>query len=118
MTLGLGSIGAALAFFIGSITGLLASLYVASRLEMTFHRTTFWRLFLLPALATLLLYLFNLHWLIGIPLLLLTTGIVYARLQVVSKDELVEMGRAVLPKEIREAVGPYMMEFIRILYGT
>lgn len=83
-----GNTGAALAFTVGSILGFVVSLIVAKKIGMKIFWKDLALLFIIPAGLACVLGLVQLHYIIGVPLLLVISMLSYLRLHILSKSDI------------------------------
>ena len=83
-----GNVGAALAFTVGSILGFVVSLIVAKNIGMKIFWKDLALLFIIPAGLAFVIDLVELHYIIGVPLLLALSILIYLRLRVLSKSDM------------------------------
>ncbi len=112
-----GGIGASISFFAGFFTGFFATIYIANRVKFKINWKSFITITLIPSLIGLPVYLSNLPFYLGIPIILLGTTITYARLHLVTREDLSIIARAILPQELVEQVIPKVDPILKILFG-
>jgi O-antigen/teichoic acid export membrane protein len=98
-------LGAALAYTAGSLTGLtyVAHLSRAINVKLPWKETIV--AVLVPGALALTVTSLHIPWLIGIPLIL-STALAFPRLRVVSREEIIELARLLLPPSVRSRMQP------------
>jgi len=113
-----GELGAAIAFSTASPIQLLAVLVNASKINYKLHLRDHLKIIALPCVVSTLMVLLNVSWPIGFVTILLTSYILYARLNMITKDDLREVGEAVLSRKVLEKIYPHIRELLSLIYGT
>jgi hypothetical protein len=96
-----GNTGAALAFTVGSILGFVVSLIVAKKIGMVIFWKDLTLLFVIPAGLAYVIGLLQLHYIVGVPLLLAISMLSYSRLRILSKSDIQDYFE-ILPDRIAE----------------
>lgn len=113
----LGGNGAALAFLIGSVVGLPASYIAARKMKFSVNK----RMLILAAIPSLMLSalvgFLGIAWYLGIPVILLVSILAVAKLGVVSRGELVEIGHMMLPSTILDRYKTRLSWALKMIYG-
>jgi len=106
-----GNTGAALAFTVGSFLGFVVSLIVAKKIGMKIFWKDLTLLFIIPGGLAFVIGLFQLHYIIGVPLLLVISMMSYLRLHILSKSDIHNYFE-ILPDKIAEP----LMKILSKLY--
>jgi len=109
-------LGAALAFFIGSITGFIASLIIARKVGFKFR----WKDIMLSLAVYIIFIAFKLikmPWILSLLISSMVSFITFSRLGLITKDDLKEVSRAILTEEQIKKLSNRVDFLIRILYG-
>lgn len=112
-----GGIGAAFSFLIGTIFGIIAAVISARNLEFSIGWLNNARVILPAIVIGVALWVFQVPWFLGIPILLILLGIIYARSGTVSKDETLMIAGMLLPKRIVDTYGATLMKVLSLVYG-
>ena len=113
----MGGVGVALGFFVGSVIGVMASTIIAKRIGLKLNVKDTMILVGIPTFIALTSWFIHLSWKAGIPLILFASILSYTRLKVISKEDLIEIAHAFLPKEAVDALSTKLVFILRILYG-
>ncbi len=97
--------GAALAYTVGSFTGLTYVVHLSKAINVKLPWKEAFVAVLVPGASAFLVIGLNISWLIGIPLIL-STVLTYPRLRVLSREEIIELARLLLPLRIRSKIQP------------
>jgi len=112
-----GGYGAALSFLAGSITGFLASVIIAKNIGFTPSYKTIACLAAVPlALSSVAWTILRQEWIIGVPLIIILSYIMYIRLNLISKNEVKLIVYALTPSLILNKVKPLLEITARILF--
>jgi len=109
--------GVAIAYTLGTIMALVAVLPSAKGLGYRFDWVQYAKTMTIPAILTIFLSTLNIHWLIGIPILLVVSSLAYARMSIVSKADLLEISQAFMSKERMSRMYVYARPLIKLIYG-
>lgn len=110
--------GAALAHLAGSILGLFAAAGAANKMKFSAGWIQSVLALLPPLVISIPILLLDIHWLLGIPLVLGMSAIVYMRSGFLSRRELVTLGTAVLSDSMIERFAPHLRRILTAIYGT
>jgi len=98
----MGIVGAALSFLIGVFTGLTVAVFFAYRVGFKISWRDVAILIPTPFLLAVPMYVFNVPWFIGAPLIIAVSLFVYARLKALLLEDVKEIAKAILPKGVIE----------------
>ena len=113
----MGAIGVAIAYICGIFVSLVP-VYISSKaLKFTHDGITYLKALLLPSLVSIILIIFQIPWLVGIPTLLFSTIFLYTRFHVINKTDLVEIAQTFLSKESVAKIAIYTSPIIKILFN-
>ncbi len=112
-----GGVGAAEAFLVGTISGLVGVVFISRRIGLMLDRFSLVLVFLVPLVLGLISYFAGLWWFLGIPLILLLSLLAYTKLRIICKEDIVEIAKSFLPKKMLEVGVEKFGWIIRILYG-
>ena len=110
-------VGAAIAFSLGFFSSLIAVVSLSKKRGYHLDLKNIGLLAAIPGLISLVLWATECAWIIGIPLIVGASYLLYARFRIISKNDLREMGEAFLSKEAMVALLPYIRPLLRVLYG-
>lgn len=113
----MGATGVATAYTLGIIITLVTILPFAYDIGYRFNWTECTKTIIIPVIPAALLFTLNIHWLIGLPVLLLISLFVYARLDILTKNDLNEVSQAFLSKDRLSKIQIYVRPIIKLLYG-
>ena len=109
-------LGAALAFFIGSMTGFVASIVIARRVGFKFE----WKDITLSLTAYAIFIIFKLikmPWILSLLISTIVSFIAFSRLGLITKEDLKEVSRAILTEKQIKKLSNRIDFLIRVLYG-
>jgi len=109
-------LGAALAFFIGSMTGFVASIVIARRVGFKFE----WKDITLSLTAYAIFIIFKLikmPWILSLLISTIVSFIAFSRLGLITKEDLKEVSRAILTEKQIKKLSNRVDFLIRVLYG-
>jgi O-antigen/teichoic acid export membrane protein len=109
--------GIALSYTLGVLVALLVSLPSARKIGYNFNWTKYLTIIVIPSLLAIFFFVFSIHWLIGIPVIMLVSLIAYTRLRIITKKDLLEIAQAFLSEETILRVYLRTKPVIRILFG-
>lgn len=112
-----GGVGAAISFFAGFLISFLVTILIAYRIKFAIMWEVFIITIMVPIIVGLPVYFFNLPYYLGIPLILLGSSIIYARLRVITRDDLGIIATAVLPQEVIKQITLKIDPILKILFG-
>jgi hypothetical protein len=111
------STGIALSYTLGVLVALLVVLPSARKLGFRFNWTKYLTILGIPLAFVFLFFVFNVHWLLGIPTLILVSLVAYTRLRIITKTDLLEIAQAFLSEETILRVYLRTKPIFRILFG-
>ena len=109
--------GVATAYTLGIIIALAIILPSAHKTGYRFNWTQHAETIIIPGLLAAFISIINIHWLIGLPALLLLSLLAYARLNIISKMDLIEVSQAFMSKERLSKMYAYVRPIFKIMYG-
>lgn len=109
--------GIALSYTLGVLVALLVILPSARKIGYKFNWTKYLTIIAIPSSLAIFFFVFSIHWLIGIPILMLISAIAYTRLKIITKVDLLEIAQAFLSKETISRVYLRTKPVIKILFG-
>lgn len=112
-----GGMGAAESFLVGSITALVAAYVVAYKLRFKINWMDIALIILVPALLGILIYLTELLWVLGSILILIISFFIYAKLRLITKNDLKQITNAFLPQKLVKIGIRRFNWVLRMLYG-
>ncbi len=98
----MGSTGAALSFLIGVFTGLTVAVFFAYKVGFKISWRDVAVLIPTPFLLAVPVYMFNVPWFIGTPLIVAVSLFIYARLKALLLEDVKEIAKAILPRKVIE----------------
>ena len=116
LTPALGGLGASYAYLGGALTGATVAAILAHRIDMSIIWLDLAKAISIPLAVAVLAFTINLHWLIGGPAILLVSGLGYARLNLVTKQDIRDLIEAILPKKLAESLYQRYSWILNILY--
>ena len=112
-----GGVGAAEAFLIGTITGLISVIFISRRIGLTLDKVSLVLVFLIPVILGLIFSITRLWWFIGAPLILMFSLLIYAKLRIISREDVTEIGKSFLPERVLKVGVEKFSWVIKMLYG-
>lgn len=112
----LGGLGASYAYLGGALMGLTVSTLLARRIEMRIIWLDLAKALSIPLAVGVLAYTANLHWLIGGPIIFLVSLLGYAKLNLITKQDLTDLTEAILPEKVTESIYQRFSWILNILY--
>jgi ABC-type transport system involved in cytochrome bd biosynthesis fused ATPase/permease subunit len=113
-----GELGAAITFSIASPIQLLIVIRNSLKINYKLYLKDYLKIIIIPCVTSIALALLNLNWLISLLILLSTSYITYARINMITKDDLREVGEALFLRRILEKIYPHIRQLLSIIYGT
>jgi O-antigen/teichoic acid export membrane protein len=113
-----GEVGAAVAFSTASPIQLLVVMRNALRTNYKLYLKDYLKIVIIPGIISITLALINLSWLISLLILLSTSYVIYARINMITKDDLREVGEALFSRKTLEKIYPHIRQLLSIIYGT
>lgn len=95
----MGAEGVAISFTLGMLISLALTIISARRIGFKFQWLQHGKTILVAVMLSVLLYLLNIWWLIGIPLLVLGSLVAYLRIGILSRSDIREISQAFLSDE-------------------
>lgn len=117
LVLNLEATGVAIAYTLGIFCALVPLLISANRMKFSFNWRHYIKALSIPSLFAVILFVLNIFWFIGIPLLLIVSLVSNSRLGVITKEDLLEVAQAFMSKESISRLYPFMRPGIKILFG-
>lgn len=114
----LSSIGASCAFLIGAVTGLIASVLAAMRMDFSYKKATMVKIALPSILLSVIALFLNLDWVLGSLLILLVSFFVVMRTRILPRRELVAVGKMILPQSVLENHLSRLRYLVKLIYGN
>ncbi len=112
----LGGLGASYAYLAGALTGMMVASILAHRIHMRIIWLDLAKAISIPLTVGVLAYTANLHWLIGGPIILLASVLGYAKLNLITKQDLRDLAEAILPKKLTESLYKNFAWILNFLY--
>lgn len=109
-------LGAALSYTIGGFVGLCAVLWISRKVNFKINWYNVATIIGIPGSISFICWFLNLHWFLGIIAILGVSTIGYAKLNVLTKNDLKELTYALAPKPIIDKVYVKIKPFIDLLY--
>jgi O-antigen/teichoic acid export membrane protein len=113
-----GEVGAAITFSVASPIQLLIVMRNALKVNYKLYLKDYLKIVIIPGIISITLALLNLSWLISLLILLPASYIVYARINMITKDDLREVGEALFSRKMLEKIYPHIRQLLSIIYGT
>ena len=110
-------IGAAVAFTVGFASSLAAVIPLAKRMSYNLDLKGVAKILAIPLIIYLLLLTLAVPPIVGAPLILAISYVTYARLRIVSIEDLQELARGLLSKKSLASITPYLRPILRIIHG-
>jgi O-antigen/teichoic acid export membrane protein len=110
-------VGAATAYTLGNVINLVAVSLSAHRTGYRLDWSHYAKAIVIPGMFAVPLYVLNIHWIIGIPVILLVSAFAYARLHIVSKSDILEMSQAFMSEEQVSKMRAFANPIIRFMFG-
>ncbi len=109
--------GAAASFALGFIPSLLLVIHLSKKARYQLGLKDNLITLLIPLCAYLVILLLKLLPILGIPLILIPSYILYARLRIITREDLKELSTALISEKALAALSPFLRPILRILYG-
>lgn len=109
--------GAATAYVLGILISLAAVVLSARKSGYRLNWSQYAKIIVIPGVLTAFLYTLNVHWVVGVPAILLISAFAYARLRIVSKNDLLEFSQAFMSEERILKLSVAAKPIIRIMFG-
>ena len=113
----MGDVGVALGFSAGSIFALIPIAFFSRRTGFSFNIRMLLQISLIPFAIAAPSILLRLHWMVGVPMILGISYIIYARLRIIGKKDLKELAEAFLPEKTIKRVYRHVRPVLWLLYG-
>jgi len=113
-----GEVGAAITFSIASPIQLLLVAKNALKANYRLYSKDYLKIVIIPCIISITLALLNVGWLISFLILLPASYIIYARINIITKDDLREIGEALFSRKVLEKIYPYIRQLLSIIYGA
>lgn len=113
-----GEAGAAVAFSAASPIQLLAVIKNALKVNYKLYLKDYLKIVTIPGIISITLALTNLSWQISLLILLSTSYVIYARINMVTKEDLREVGEALFSRKTLEKIYPHIRQLLSVIYGT
>ncbi|MEM1948052.1 MAG: oligosaccharide flippase family protein [Candidatus Caldarchaeum sp.] len=108
-------VGASISFSAGFISSLLFVAILSKKTAYRLYPENSLKMFLIPLPS--FLFSLTLPPLIGIPLILMSSYVAYARLKLVTREDLEEISNALLSKQVLANLSPYVKPILKVLFG-
>ena len=112
----LSGVGASIAFTLGQVFGLVAIVGSAKSFGFRFEWNRYLLAISILILPSLFLITFNIHWLIGIPFILLFSLVAYGRLGVITKADLQEVSLAFFSEDSVKRIYTHVGPLVRFIF--
>jgi O-antigen/teichoic acid export membrane protein len=112
-----GDNGAAVAYVSGFFFALAAVIVMSRRINYSIGWKPSLELILIPLAITSIVYIGNLHWILGTTIILGVTIVAYARLGLIRRADLAEISGAFISRERLDRDVPLLRYLLRVLYG-
>ena len=117
-----GSTGTALSLAIGSVTGILTALTIAPKIGLNFNWQALTSIFIAPLATGIPLgLLFKLFipklWIVGLSATIILNYIILMKLKIIAKNDIVEIGKAIIPKKYQPTIYDLAKPLIDLIYG-
>jgi O-antigen/teichoic acid export membrane protein len=112
----LGGLGASYAYLTGALTGVTASVIMAHKIKMKIIWLDLAKAISIPLALGILAYTANLHWLIGGPIIISASLLGYAKLNLITKQDLRDLAEAIIPKKLTESIYQRFAWILNVLY--
>lgn len=111
-----GGAGAALSYFIGSITGVSTAIIAARGLDFEIDGLKAFGLLIPPIALGTIVYYWIIPWFLGIPLIVVLSIIIYMKTNLLSYEEMQMIIQQILPKSILERHEDRLMAILDLVY--
>ena len=109
-----GGLGVAIAYSIGTYTGLSYAIVIAKRLGIGIDYRKIVAIMMLPGVLSTLAYILNLYWLLGL-LIIVSTYLIYMKLKLITRRDLQLFAYAILSRKRVYALYTKVKPFLDIL---
>lgn len=109
--------GIALSYSLGIVLVIFAMKPSAFKIGYKIDWKDYAKAIIIPSIFAILLYYFNIHWLIGIPIMIFISLFLYIRIGVITKEDLHEIFSAFISKEKLAKLYSYTRSFSKSLFG-
>ncbi len=86
-----GAMGVAMGYTLGIVVGLFAMVISSSLLDYRPPWLTYGKTVIIPCLFGIVLYYFQIHWLLAVPIIVLLSTIIYTRSNIISREDAIEI---------------------------
>ena len=114
----LGALGASISYTIGMLFGLLVVIIYTKRTRLNLRWSEYAKAVTVPLVISIPLILYDITWILGIPILLFGCLIIYARMSLLSKDDIRELAKAFLSDGFISRMYPFVSPLIRLMFGN
>jgi len=112
-----GGLGAALSYTIGSFIGLVAAIIIARKVNFMYRWRILGLTFIAPLPLSLLSTFIHLPWIIGAPLIITLSLLTYAKIGVVTREDLRDLAMGLLPERIMKLLAEKFRFLLNLLYS-
>ena len=113
----LGPFGIALAYTIGTALGLISVALFAHSFNFNLEWRKYFLTIIIPVPIIVILFVFGLPWVLGLPLVLVFSFVTYARLGIITKNNLLELSQAFFSMETITKYYGYFKPVLEIIFG-
>ncbi|MEM2260903.1 MAG: oligosaccharide flippase family protein [Ignisphaera sp.] len=110
-----GDIGAAVTFSLGNITTLLMVIILARKMNYNLQFKEYLKIIMIPSALSVLLKFFEAYWVIGL-MILSVSYFIYAKLRIITKEDLREIGESIASRQFLEKLYPYLRPILSLIY--
>lgn len=113
----MGGLGTAISFDLGFIAGFFVAVVYSYKHNMSLNWLAFSLSILIPFGVGWLLYYLNINWLIGSIVIILVSGIIFARAKLYTMDDIRDITMILLPKSMIKQLAPKVYPILKLLFG-
>ena len=111
------AVGAAISYTLGMILALVAVAGIGRTIDFEFNWSKYGAAISIPIVCAIPLLFFNVHFLVGIPLLIIIPMLAYGRLGLITKSDLRDLAPAFMSKEQIAIAQELFNPIMRIVFG-
>jgi O-antigen/teichoic acid export membrane protein len=112
-----GENGVAFSFILGYFFALGAALLISKKIGFTMGWRSSVPLMAIPLIMAPILYIVNIHWVLGVLVMFGVSAVLYTRLGLITRADLAELASAFMSREQLDSLSPYTSYILQLLYG-
>jgi len=117
LVVAISGLGASISYSLGPAIAILAVVVSSRRTGYRLDWGMYVKTILVPGSIAMILVMFNIHWLVGVPVLLLATVGGYGRLGIITRNDIDEIARSILSEETVGRFYAYASPALNLMFG-